>query len=134
MEITLTPEQEAFIRRAVGSGRFDRAEDAVAEALLLWEGREVVRSEFRVSLDEARSAITRGEGRAITQESTQQLAGETKRRLRARLAAEQFTDQIAISLDHQAFQKVLDWLEAHPTPEMTARIRRLMETRTPWQP
>jgi len=92
MEITLTPEQEAFIRRAVGTGRFDRAEDAVAEALLLWEEREVARSEFRASLDEARSAIARGEGRPITQESMQQLAGDAKQRLRARLAVEQLTD------------------------------------------
>lgn len=92
MKITLTADQEAFIRRAVGSGRFDRAEDAVTEALLLWEEREVVRSEFLVSLDEARDAIANGKGRAVTQASMQKLAGEAKQRLRARLAVEQSTD------------------------------------------
>jgi len=92
MKITLTADQEAFIRRAVGSGRFDRAEDAVAEALLLWEEREVARSEFLMSLDEARDAIASGKGRPVTQASMQKLAGEAKQRLRARLAVEQSTD------------------------------------------
>lgn len=91
MKITLTPDQEAFIRRAVGSGRFDRAEDAVAEALLLWEEREVARSEFLAGLDEARNAIAGGEGRPITQASMRKLAGEARQRLRACLAMEQST-------------------------------------------
>ena len=40
MEVRLTPDQEAFVRHAIESGRFHRAEDAVEEALLLWEERE----------------------------------------------------------------------------------------------
>ena len=39
MEVHLTPDQEAFIRDAIGSGRIEREEDAVREALALWEER-----------------------------------------------------------------------------------------------
>ena len=37
MEVRLTPDQEAFIRRVIEAGRFGRAEDAVEEALSIWE-------------------------------------------------------------------------------------------------
>ena len=89
MEITLTPDQEAFVWQAVKAGRIDRPEDAVTEALLLWEERELLRSELIASFDEAKASIARGEGRVITQEAMQALAEETKQRLRSRLAAEQ---------------------------------------------
>jgi putative addiction module CopG family antidote len=46
MEVHLTPDQEAFIRQAVETGRFHRSEDAVAEALSLWEERERARTEI----------------------------------------------------------------------------------------
>ena len=89
MEVTLTPDQEAFVRQAIKSGRIDRAEDAVMEALLLWEERELLRAELITSIDGARASIARGEGRIITQESMQALAEEAKQRLRSRLAAGQ---------------------------------------------
>lgn len=89
MEITLTPDQEAFVRKAIETGRFDRAEDAVTEALLLWEERETLRAEFVAGLKDARASLARGEGRVITRESMQSLAEETKQRLRTRLTAEQ---------------------------------------------
>jgi putative addiction module CopG family antidote len=88
MDITLTPDQETFIRQAVESGRFRCVEDAVTEALLLWEERELLRTGFRVSLDEAKASIARGEGQDITPDSMRQLAANTKSRLHARLAAE----------------------------------------------
>ena len=88
MEITLTRDQEAFIRQAIESGRFERVEDAVTEALLLWEEREMRRAEFLASLDEADASLDRGEGIPITRESVQTLAGDVKRRGRERLAAE----------------------------------------------
>jgi antitoxin ParD1/3/4 len=88
MQITLTPEQEAFVQRALEAGRIDRPEDAVAEALLLWEERELLRSDLIASLDEARGSIARGEGRIITDESMRALAEEARQRLRSRLAAE----------------------------------------------
>ncbi len=39
MEVQLTPDQKAFVRQAIQSGRLRREEDAVDEALVLWEER-----------------------------------------------------------------------------------------------
>ena len=88
MEVRLTPDQEAFVRQAVESGRFHRAEDAVEEALLLWEERERKRAEFLATLDDAKASIARGEGRVITRQSMRELAEEVKRRGEARLASQ----------------------------------------------
>ena len=88
MTIELTPAQEAFIRQAVAGGRFERVEDAVAEALLLFEEHERRRSEFLASLDEAQESLDRGEGIVIAPESMRALAEDVKRRGRARIAAE----------------------------------------------
>ncbi len=63
----------------------------MTEALLLWEEREVLRSELIASLNEARASIARGEGLIITQASMQALADQTKLRLRSRLVAEKPT-------------------------------------------
>ena len=40
MEVHLTPDQEAFIRQGIEAGRFHDKEDAVHEAMSLWEERE----------------------------------------------------------------------------------------------
>lgn len=88
MEVTLTADQQAFVQQGVESGRFHNEEDAVREALALWEERERRRMEFLVSLDDARAALARGEGHVITEESIQELVEDVKRRGRARLAAE----------------------------------------------
>jgi Arc/MetJ-type ribon-helix-helix transcriptional regulator len=65
MQIDLTPEQQDFVRQAVASGRFERPEDAVQAAMMLWVERE-----------------------QITQASMQALAEDVKRRGRAQLATE----------------------------------------------
>jgi putative addiction module CopG family antidote len=88
MEVQLTSDQKAFARRAVESGRFQDEEDAVREALALWEERERRRVAFMATLDEARASLARGEGRVITQESMRELAAAVKERGRARLIAE----------------------------------------------
>lgn len=88
MDVQLTPDQKAFARRAIESGRLHSEEDAVQEALALWEERERQRAEFFLTLDDARALLARGEGRVITQESMRQLAREVKERGRARLLAE----------------------------------------------
>ncbi len=62
MEVHLTPDQEAFIRQAIESGRLQHQEDAVKEALALWEERERTRAEILASLDEAEASLARGEG------------------------------------------------------------------------
>ena len=89
MEVQLTPDQRAFIRQAIETGRLDREEDAVKEALLLWEERERRRLEILAAVDEAEASLVRGEGRSVTiLEETRQLVEEVKRRGMARLAAE----------------------------------------------
>ncbi len=90
MEVHLTTAQEAFIREAVASGRLHREEDAVHQAMLLWEERERRRLEILACVDEAEASLARGEGRVITtHDEVKQLAEDVERRGRARLAAEQ---------------------------------------------
>jgi len=88
MEVHLTPDQKAFVRQAIESGRFQREEDGVKEALSLWEERERTRAEVLIAVDEAEASLARGEGRAITQESMHERAEDVKRRGRACLAYE----------------------------------------------
>lgn len=38
MEIRPSPNQEALIRQAIEAGRFEHPEDALKEALALWDG------------------------------------------------------------------------------------------------
>lgn len=88
MEVNLTPDQQAFVRQAMENGRIHSEEDAVREALALWEERERKRIEFLASLDEAEASLARGEGIEITPESMQKLIADVKERGRQRLAAE----------------------------------------------
>jgi Arc/MetJ-type ribon-helix-helix transcriptional regulator len=88
MEVKLTPDQKAFVRDAIESGRLKREEEAVQEALILWEELERTRAEILAAVDEADASLARGEGRLITQQSMLDLAAEVKQRGRARLAAE----------------------------------------------
>lgn len=91
MEVHFTPDQKAFARQAVESGRLAREEDAVLEALLLWEDRERRRREILAAVDEAEASLARGEGRPITQDSMRELAESVKQRGRVRLAADRDT-------------------------------------------
>jgi Arc/MetJ-type ribon-helix-helix transcriptional regulator len=88
MEVQLTPDQQAFIRQAIASGRLSREEDAVQEAFAFWEERERTRAEILAAIDQAEASLARGEGRIIAEQSMRDLAGEVKQRGRARLAAE----------------------------------------------
>ncbi len=86
MEVRLTPDQESFVRQAIESGRLHRAEDAVEEALRLWEERERARAEILAAVDLAEASLARGEGRVITtKQSARELAREVNQRGRARL-------------------------------------------------
>jgi putative addiction module CopG family antidote len=89
MEVNLTPDQKAFVRQAIESGRLHREEEAVQEALSLWEDRERKRAEFLATIDDAKASTEHGQGRVITQQSMQELAEEVKQRGLARLTAEQ---------------------------------------------
>jgi Arc/MetJ-type ribon-helix-helix transcriptional regulator len=90
MHITPTDDQRAFIRGGIQAGRFAREEDALKEALSLWEVRERRRAEIPAAVDQAEASLARGEGRRFTTiEETAQLADDIKRRGLARLHAEQ---------------------------------------------
>jgi len=91
MDIQLTPDQEAFIREAISAGRFLNAEDAVREALALWEGRERGRVEILAAVDQADAALALSQGRTVTPESMREMAEDIKRQGRARLASEKPT-------------------------------------------
>ena len=88
MEVRLTPDQQAFVRQGIATGRFRSEADAIAEALSLWEERERARAEILAAVDAAEASLSRGEGTILTDESAQTLAEEVKRRGRARLGAE----------------------------------------------
>jgi putative addiction module CopG family antidote len=88
MEVQLTPDQKAFVRQAIESGRLQREEDAVKEALSLWEDRERTRAEILAAVDEAEASLACGAGLPVTRESMRELAHSVKQRGRARLAAE----------------------------------------------
>jgi putative addiction module CopG family antidote len=85
MKVNISPDQKAFIREAIENGRFRSEEDALQEALALWEERERARSEILAAVDKAEDSIARGEGRIITRASMRALAKEVKRRGRARV-------------------------------------------------
>ena len=88
MEVQLTDDQKAFIQEAIQTGRFAREEDALQEALSLWEGRERRRAEILAAVDQAEASFARGEGRRVTtREEAAQLADEINRRGLARLNA-----------------------------------------------
>ena len=89
MEVHLTADQEAFVRQAIESGRLKHAEEAIEQALSLWEERERNRMEILAVLDAAEASIARGEGIVITEESMKALAEKIKQQGRARLAAGQ---------------------------------------------
>jgi putative addiction module CopG family antidote len=88
MNVELTPDQRAFVQKAIEGGRFTSEEDAVQEALALWEERERRRLEILTMLDEADAEFARGEGIPITEESVKGLVEDSKHRLRRRIEAE----------------------------------------------
>jgi putative addiction module CopG family antidote len=88
MNVELTPDQRAFVQKAIETGRFGREEEAVAEALALWEERERRRLELLAMLDEADASFARGEGIPTTEESVKVLVEEAKQRLRRRIEVE----------------------------------------------
>lgn len=94
MEVHLTSDQETLIRHAIESGRLRHEEDALREALALWEDRERRRAEILAAVDVAEASLSRGEGRIVkSREQAKDLAGDVKRRGLARLNAELSADQ-----------------------------------------
>lgn len=88
MNVELTPDQRAFVRDAMAQGRVLSDEQAVQQALALWEARERRRAEMLADVAEAEAAIAAEQGRPLTDESVRALAVDVKRRGRERLSAE----------------------------------------------
>jgi Arc/MetJ-type ribon-helix-helix transcriptional regulator len=61
MDVRLTPDQEAFIRRAIDTGRINKEQESVREAVLLWEARERRRLESAPSADRAETPVSGNE-------------------------------------------------------------------------
>jgi Arc/MetJ-type ribon-helix-helix transcriptional regulator len=93
MEVHLTADQKAFAHQAIKTGRLSREEEAVQEALTLWEERERARAEVLAAIDAAEASLGRGEGRIVTERSMRDLAAEVKQRGRARLTSEPASEQ-----------------------------------------
>jgi Arc/MetJ-type ribon-helix-helix transcriptional regulator len=83
MDVQLTANQRAFARQAIEDGRLTREEEAVEEALALWEARERTRAEVLAAVDAAELSLAQGKGRVITQQSMRDLASEVSQRGRA---------------------------------------------------
>ena len=88
MEVQLTEDQKAFVRQGIEMGRYSHEEDALREALSLWEERERYLAEIRATIAIAEAQFARGEGRTISsKEESDQLADEINQRGMERLAA-----------------------------------------------
>jgi Arc/MetJ-type ribon-helix-helix transcriptional regulator len=89
MEVLLTDDQKSFARQAIETGRLQREEDVVREALSLWEERERRRLEILADVSRAHDSLARGEGRQVTnREQVAQIADDVEKRGMARLAAQ----------------------------------------------
>jgi Arc/MetJ-type ribon-helix-helix transcriptional regulator len=82
MEVQFTADQEALIREAIASGRYQTAEDAVREAMARWEESERARIEILAALDEAESDLEAGRYRDYTESTLPQLGDELRREAR----------------------------------------------------
>ena len=82
MEVQLTPDQEAFIRKAVASGRYPSVEDAVRDAMVRWEEGERARLELLAALDQAEADLEAGRYTDYTDATLPRLANELKREAR----------------------------------------------------
>ena len=81
MNVSLTPELEAFVEQAVQSGRYASASEAVREGLRLLEEREA-------KLLNLRREIQKGIDSGVAGEWNQEMMEDIKRRGRERLAAQ----------------------------------------------
>ena len=90
MDVEFTPAQQALVSDAIASGRLHQPEEAMQQALLLWEKRERRRLAILAAVELSKASLARGKGRTITtrEESDQSVDAVTRRGL-ARLAAEQ---------------------------------------------
>jgi antitoxin ParD1/3/4 len=75
MNVSLTPELEAWVRKQVESGMYVSASEVVREALRSMSEQER-QTEFRASLDRARDQIARGQGTVWTDATMDEILRE----------------------------------------------------------
>lgn len=80
MQIELTPAQNSFVELGIQEGRFRDRDEAVRQALALWERRERERLELLSSLDSAERALDAGEGEEYTPETLDALVESVRKR------------------------------------------------------
>jgi len=78
-----TPDQQAFVDRAIASGRYRNAEDAMRDALARWEEDERRRIEVLAAFDEAEADLNAGRYADYTNETLCQLVDDLKREARS---------------------------------------------------
>ena len=83
MEVKFTPEQQAFVRQAIASGRVHRAEEAIQQALSLWKKQERNRVQILAVVDEAEADLQTGQYTDYTVASVPLLAEQLKAEARA---------------------------------------------------
>jgi putative addiction module CopG family antidote len=88
MQVELTPEQNSFVDMGIQEGRFRDREEAVRQALALWEKRERARIELLASLDLAERSLDAGEGETYIGANLDALVESIKERGTARLAGQ----------------------------------------------
>ena len=89
MQIELTAAQNSFVEIGIREGRFRDRDEAVRQALALWENRERARIELLTSLDAAEKALDRGEGEEHTPENLDALVAAIRTRGQSRLNGRQ---------------------------------------------
>jgi putative addiction module CopG family antidote len=85
MQIELTPAQNSFVELGIQEGRFQSRDEAVRQALALWENRERARLELLSSLDAAERALDAGEGEDYSSENLDALVDSVRKRGNAKL-------------------------------------------------
>ncbi len=88
MQVELTPEQSSFVDMGIQEGRFRNSEEAVRQALALWEKRERARIELLSSLDLAEQSLDAGEGESYTLDTIHELTQSVQRRGMTRLTGQ----------------------------------------------
>lgn len=82
MQFEPTPDQQAFIHRAIASGRYRNAEDALRDAMAQWEEDERRRIELLAAFDQAEADLGAGRYTDYSDQTLPQLADELKREAR----------------------------------------------------
>jgi antitoxin ParD1/3/4 len=85
MNVSLTPELEAFIEAAVQSGRYGSASEAVREGLRLLQERE---AKFQALKRDIQVGLNSGEGRVFSRQMLEDLISDEHAKLTAKHAAE----------------------------------------------